>query len=123
MGKAQKYFENRSQKERVFKGQQALELIIVMEACEFAHAKQEDLVLDLDTHKFYDYCYDRILKNVVKKSCEYNDLDEQTMLFSVRMKWAQTISQILLNYAERLRFLNLVRSFIQDYENYLNDKE
>ena len=45
------------------------------------------------------------------------------MLFSVRMKWVQIISQIILNYAERIRFLNLIRGFIQDYENYLNDKE
>lgn len=109
--------------EKSLHNQQILDLIILMEASEFAHAKEEDLVLDLDTHKFYDYCYDRILKKIVKKNSEFNNLDEPTMLFSVRMKWAQIISQIILNYAERIRFLNLIRGFIRDYENYLNDKE
>ena len=119
MGKEQ----NKELTKRSLNNQQILDLIILMEATEFAHAKEEDLVLNLDTHKFYDYCYERILKRIVKKNSEFNKLDEQTMLFSVRMKWVQIISQIILNYAERIRFLNLIRGFIQDYENYLNDKE
>ena len=123
MGKAQDYFKNRSLTEKSLHNHQALELIILMEACEFAHAKEEDAVLNLDTHKFYDYCYDKILKKIVKKNSELNNLDEQTMLFAVRMKWIECISQIILCYAERIRFLDLIRQFIQDYENYLNDKE
>lgn len=113
----------RSLTERSLQNQQTLELVILMEACEFAHAKQEDLILDLDTHKFYDYCYERILKNIVKKNCIFNNLDEPTMLFCVRMKWVECMSQTVLYNAERIRLLNLIRSFIQDYENYLNDKE
>ena len=115
--------EVRKFNEDAFQTEQTLALVILMEAVKFAHGEKSDYVLDLDTHKFYDYCYNKILKNVVKKNCEIMDLDEPTMLFCVRMKWVDCISKIILYNAERIRFLNLIRQFIQDYENYLNDKE
>lgn len=97
-----------------------LELAIMMEALDFSGAKDDDPIIDIDTHKFYEHCYKKFFKGLIERNVKFLKLDQKYLEYSLQMKFISFMNNFNLYDVEKIRVLELAESFIKNYKNYLN---
>lgn len=100
-----------------------LEMVIINELLDFTGAKPEDTIIDIDTHKFYEHCYEKFFKEVIDRNVDALGVDRHFMTYSMQIKFLGVINNVSIYDVERIRLLQMTKEFIQDYEDYLNDKD
>ena len=113
--------EYKYEKEKALTSTTQLELFLINEMIEFAGAKPEDTIIDIDTRKFYEHCYNNFFEKLIDRNVKYLGLEPHFMTFSLQMKFMSIMTNAFLYDVEKIKLLEMAKEFIQDYEDFLND--
>ena len=96
------------------------ELVIMNDAVEYAQQKEDDPIMKIDVNKFYEHCYRKFFKMLVERNVKFLKLDSHFILYSLQIKFASAMNNFSLYDVEKIKLLQLTKTFIKEYEDYLN---
>ena len=97
-----------------------LMLAILNEVMDFTNTAPTDHIVDIDTKKFYEHCYNKFFEPIIDRNYKLQNLEKEYTKFVMQMKFVHAMCHVYLYNVEKLRLLELAEEFIKEYKEYLN---